>query len=156
MRIRPYRIGDAAVMACVYERAVRGLAARDYSRVQQDVWVGAVDELAARLEARMADGRRCWIAVNAQDKVVAFVDLEADGHIDFLYADPDVAGAGVAGALLDRLEEEARECGLARLHVEASETARRFFFRRGYQTVCRRDFEVRGVAIHNYAMERRL
>ncbi|MFN3817341.1 hypothetical protein [Brevundimonas sp.] len=39
---------------------------------------------------------------------------------------------------------------------EASEAARRVFLKRGYAVVERRDFEVAGVAIHNYAMERRL
>jgi putative acetyltransferase len=40
--------------------------------------------------------------------------------------------------------------------VEASEPARRFFLKRGYAVLERRDFEIGGVPIHNYAMERRL
>ena len=104
----------------------------------------------------MADGRRCWVAVDDQDRVTAFVDLEPDGHIDVLFADPAVAGRGVTGALLDVLEQAARESGLSRLYVEASEPARRFFLKRGYSVVRRRDFEIGGVAIHNYAMEHRL
>lgn len=154
--IRAYRAGDAADMAVVYERAVRAIGARDYSPEQVAAWIGDPAALAARLEARMADGRRCWVATDAMDRPKAFVDLEADGHIDFLYADPDVAGRGVTTTLLDRLEDAALRSGIARLYVEASEAARRVFDRRGYATVRRRDFEVRGVAIHNYAMERRL
>ena len=34
--------------------------------------------------------------------------------------------------------------------------ARRFFLRRGFVVVARRDFEVAGTPIHNYAVEKRL
>ena len=152
--IRDYRPGDAAAMATVYARAVRAIGARTYSAAQVEAWIGDAEARAAVFEARMADGRRCWVAVDVADRVTAFIDLEADGHIDFLYADPDVAGQGVAARLLAELETAARAEGMARLYVEASEAARRFFLRHGYAVVQRRDFEVGGVAIHNYAMER--
>lgn len=150
--IRPYRDGDADALAAVFERAVRAIGARDYSLVQIEAWIGPVPR-AAGFQARMADGRRCWVALNDEGRPTAFVDLEADGHIDLLYADPDVAGRGVASALLDVVERTARDEGLTRLYVEASEAARRFLSKRGYAVVHRRDFEIRGVAIHNYAME---
>lgn len=94
------------------------------------------------------------MAVDDADRVMGFVDLEADGHIDFLYVDPDAAGQGVATRMLDELERSARSAGIERLYVEASEPARRVFERRGYTVTARRDFEISGVAIHNYAMER--
>jgi putative acetyltransferase len=43
-----------------------------------------------------------------------------------------------------------------RLYSEASEAARRFFLKKGLVVLHRRDFEVRGVAIHNHAVEKRL
>lgn len=155
MKVRQYRNEDAAALALVFERAVRGIASRDYSPAQIEAWIGA-EPREARFRRKMADGRRCWVAVDEQDRVTAFVDLEADGHIDLLFADPAVAGRGVTTALLDSLERAARESGMPRLYVEASEPARRFFLKRGYSVSQRRDFEIGGVAIHNYAMERRL
>jgi len=139
----------------VFERAVRGIASGDYSPAQIEAWIGA-EPREGRFREKMADGRRCWVAIDEQDSVTAFVDLEADGHIDFLFADPAVAGRGVTASLLDALEQAAREASLSRLHVEASEPARRFFLKRGYSVVERRDFRIGGVPIHNYAMERRL
>lgn len=153
--IRPYRDTDAEALARIFERAVRGIASRDYSPAQIEAWIGREPPV-QRFRAKMADGRRCWVATDAAGRAVAFVDLEADGHIDFLFADPDVAGQGVASMLLDVLETAARDGGVTRLHVEASEAARRFFLKRGYAVAQRRDFEINGVAIHNYAMERRL
>jgi putative acetyltransferase len=55
-----------------------------------------------------------------------------------------------------QVETLARGEGLRRLHVEASEPARRFFERRGFATLGRREFAIRGVTIHNYRMEKRL
>lgn len=153
--IRPYRESDAGALAEVFERAVRGIAARDYSPAQIEAWIGR-EPRADRFRARMADGRRCWVATDDEEQVRAFVDLEPDGHIDFLFADPAVAGTGVASQLLDALEAAARRDGIARLYVEASEPARRFFLKRGFIETRRRDFDIGGVAIHNYAMERML
>ena len=154
-RIRPFEADDADAMAALYVRAVREIGARDYSPAQVEAWAGG-ESRAELFRQKMQDGRRGWVALNADGQVTAFVDLEADGHIDFLYATPEVAGTGVAGALLDVLEAAAGEAGLKRLYVEASEPARRVFSRRGYDLLHRRDFEVGGVAIHNYSMERRL
>lgn len=153
--VRPYRDGDADALAAVFERAVRAIGPRDYSPAQVEAWIGP-EPRAKRFRSAMADGRSCWVALDDGQRVTAFVDLEADGHIDFLFADPDVAGRGVASDLLDVLERTARDRGLTRLYVEASEAARRFLLKRGYKVERRRDFEIRGVAIHNYAMELRL
>jgi putative acetyltransferase len=147
--------GDADAMVEVYRRAVRALGARDYTPEQVEAWVSRGLD-AARFRQKIADGRKGWVAVDAEGRVCGFVDLEADGHIDFLYVDPDRAGQGVAGRLLAELEQAARSAGLTGLHVEASETARPVFERHGYTVVRRRDFEIGDVAIHNYAMKRRL
>jgi putative acetyltransferase len=151
--LRPFRESDAEDMAAVYERAVRDIGARDYSAEQVAAWVGQGPR-AERFREKIMDGRRGWVAVDDAGRVMGFVDLEADGHIDFLYVDPDAAGQGVATRMLDELERVARSTGIKRLYVEASESARRVFERRGYTVTARRDFEISDVAIHNYAMER--
>lgn len=153
--IRAYQDGDAGALAMVFERAVRVIGTRDYSPDQIAAWIGR-EPRTGFFRSLMADGRRCWVALDTEARVTAFVDLEADGHIDYLFADPDVAGRGVASDLLDVLEQTARHDGMIRLYVEASESARRFLLKRGYVVERRRDFELRGVAIHNYAMEFRL
>ena len=152
--IRPYRDGDAEAMAEVYERAIRAIGARDYTPQQVDAWIGQGPRT-ERFRLRMTDGRRCWVAVDHANRVQAFIDLEADGHIDFLYAAPELAGTGVARRLLAKVEEAAVSSGIGRLYVEASEPARRFFLKHGFRVVERRDFERGGVPIHNYTMERR-
>lgn len=94
------------------------------------------------------------VAVDADAAPLAYGDLEGDGHIDHLYCRPDAAGTGVAAALYAALEASARARGMARLCTEASEPARRFFAKQGFDLVARNDFELGGVAMHNFRMEK--
>lgn len=111
---------------------------------------------AAKFATRATDGRILLIATDASDEPIAYADLEATGHIDHVYCQPEAVGTGVASQLVDRLENEARGMGMSKLFVEASEAARRLFLRKGFREVERRDFELRGVQIHNYLMEKPL
>ena len=153
-RLRLYQPDDAAHLADIFVEAVRGIGPSDYTTEQVEAWAAGVT--AERFAALAGDGRFVWVAVDAADRPCAFIDLEDDGHIDFLYCRPAHAGTGTAAALYAVLEAHAGESGLARLYTEASEAARRFFLKRGFVETRRRDFPVRGVMIHNYAMEKRL
>lgn len=155
MKVRPFRPEDAPALAALFHAAVHGIAGRHYTEAQVNAWAPKVPD-PARFAARAADGRVLLVAADESDAPLAYGDLEADGHIDHLFCRPDAAGTGVAAALCAALEAEARALGLARLYVEASEPARRFFLKRGFALLARRDFELDGVPIHNFAMEKRL
>jgi putative acetyltransferase len=155
MPIRRYTSADASAVGDIFRRAIAVIGARDYTPAQVAAWAGP-EGTAERLGARLRDGRLALVATDGDDRVLAFGDLEADGHIDFLYAAPEAAGTGVVSVLYDALEAAARERGVVRLYTEASEAARRFFLKKGFTVLHRRDFEVRGVPIHNYAMAKAL
>lgn len=87
---------------------------------------------------------------------MGYADLEADGHIDHLFCRPDSVGKGIGSALIGMLEERARRAGIAMLFVEASEVARPVFERHGFIVEDRREFERRGVPMHNYRMTKML
>jgi putative acetyltransferase len=105
---------------------------------------------------RATDGRYVFVATNGDGRIVGYVDLEADGHIDHLYCLPEAVGQGVASALYDHLEALAEFQGINEIRVEASEAARRFFEKKGFAVTARRDWELRGVPIHNYQMNKSL
>ena len=155
MQIRPFRPADAPALARIFYAAVHQVGGLHYSLEQVKAWAPAVPDPERFLEWG-ADGRILLVAADESDRPLAYGDLEKNGHIDHLYCRPDVAGTGVACALYDRLEAAARDGGIGRLHVEASEPARRFFLRRGFVALQRREFTLGGVAIHNFAMEKRL
>jgi putative acetyltransferase len=77
-----------------------------------------------------------------------------------LYCHPDHAGRGLAAALLAETEICARAAQITCLFTEASELARPVFERAGFAVLHRHDFTIglpeAPVAIHNYAMEKRL
>jgi putative acetyltransferase len=155
VRIRFYDSKDAAFLSTVFFDAVRKAGLRDYSQAQVAAWAPAKPDPAS-VEARARDGRLTLVAVNEVDEPIAYGDLEANGHIDHLFCRPENIGTGVASTLYDRLEQEACEQGITRLFVEASEAARRLFLRKGFVEIKRREFILRGVPGHNYAMEKLL
>lgn len=150
-RIRQFQAGDTAALAEVFRSAVHGIASRFYTPEQINAWCPGVPPAAA-IGQKLSDGRAAWVAVDEEDAPVAFIDLQADGHIDMLFCHPRAAGQGVAAALYVRLETVALRQGLKLLYVEASEAARGFFERQGFAVDRRRVFERSGVKIHNYRM----
>ncbi|WP_051371915.1 GNAT family N-acetyltransferase [Leisingera aquimarina] len=150
-RIRQFRASDAAALADVFASAVHGIACRFYSPAQISAWCPETPSSESFLR-KLSDGRAVWVAADDADVPVAFIDLEADGHIDMLFCHPRAAGQGVAGMLYGKLEEAALRQGIRLLYVEASEAARSFFERMGFALDKRCEFERGGVKIHNYRM----
>lgn len=153
--IRPFRAPDATSMSDIYRRAVTELGPRAYSPEQVDVWA-SLGPSPQRFAELMNDGRCCLVAVNDRDQVIAFGDIARDGHIGFLYASPDIAGTGVVAQLYDALENAAKAQNIAKLYCEASELAKSFLLKHGFSVIKRRDFDVNGVPIHNFAVEKHL
>jgi putative acetyltransferase len=155
MRIRAFEPRDAADWGRIFHAAVHGIGVRDYTPAQCEAW--SPEEAPAEvIRERARDGRITWVAADKADVAQGFIELEPDGHIDCFYIAPVHAGTGMGAALYAALEEEANSRGLARLYVDASEAARRFFLRHGFTDQGRREFTRRGVAMHNYAMEKAL
>ena len=157
--IRPFREADAPALSALTLGAIRVTGLRTYSPEQIAAWA-ARHPGPERFIARAQKGDLIRLAVDPADRPLAYYLLEADGHLDMLYCHPDHTGRGLARLLLAEAELVARARDLTRLFTEASELARPVFARAGYRLIARRDF-VLGlgdamVAIHNYAMEKRL
>nr|WP_052348702.1 GNAT family N-acetyltransferase [Leisingera methylohalidivorans] len=149
--IRQFKASDAAALADVFSSAVHGIASRVYSPAQISAWCPKTPPSDA-IRQKLSDGRAVWVAADDEDVPVAFIDLEADGHIDMLFCHPRAAGQGVAVMLYGKLEEAALRQGIRLLYVEASEAARGFFERAGFAMDKRCEFVRGGVKIHNYRM----
>lgn len=157
--LRPFRDEDAEAVSALMQRAIVAIGRRRYSREQVAAW-SARHPGPERFRERHASGDHIRVAVDEADIPVAYVLLEADGHLDHLYCDPDHTRHGLAGQLLAEAEQHARRIGCERLYTKASELAVASFERAGYEVTHRRDFTIahegREVAIHNYAMEKTL
>jgi len=151
IRVRPYVAGDLDAVIAIFQRAVREVACRDYDPAQIEAWSHVErDEWAPWRLSRPA-----WVAEVAGEPV-GFSDLEPDGHLDMMFVHPAHQGQGVATALLERIEAEARTLGLFRLHLEASITARPFFERRGFRLLAPQTVELRDQCLVNFLMEKPL
>jgi putative acetyltransferase len=155
MRIRHYNSNDAGFLAEIFHEAVQGIGSLDYSEKQIAAWSPKA-VTSEQFDNRVSDGRTVLVAVDSDENPVGFIELEANGHIDFFYCKPKNSGVGVGLALYKELEALAVDQGITALTVEASEAAKRFFSRVGFKTEKRRDFSHRDVQIHNYLMAKRL
>lgn len=155
MNIRSYRSEDAERLEEIFRQAVRVIGGKFYSPEQVSAWSGP-RVTARRLDAMYTDGRMTFIAEDDTGRAIAFSDLEATGHVDMLYCDPAFARQGIATGLLKAVEVNARLAGVRKLFTEASEAARPVFERSGFNVLYRRDLDVDGVAIHNWAMAKPL
>jgi putative acetyltransferase len=155
MQVREFRPDDGERLGIIFYRSVREAGRRAYNREQVEAWAMAVPP-ASLYEKKARDGRALLVTVDDSDTPVAYGDLEPTGHIDHLFCHPDVIGTGAASRLYDRLETQARDWGIARLFVEASELARPLFAHKGFTLLRRNDFIMRGVLMHHYWMEKLL
>ena len=153
--IRAYDPGDAADLADVFFRSVRQVALSDYTPAQVAAWAPE-PRTAEWAHGEASDGRLVLVAADDNDRAVAYIDLEPNGHIDRVFCAPEAAGQGIASRLYDAVEAVAREQGITRLFTEASELARRLFERKGFVVLERQALVIRGVLIHNYRMAKTL
>ena len=127
--LRPYLPADAPVLAEIFRASIEELTAEDYDAAQQDAWAAAADDEEAF--AQKLAGELTLVATLA-GSAVGFASLEDNARIDMLYVHPAAAGHGIGTMLVDALEKLAAARGVTRLSVDASDTARRFFEKRGY------------------------
>jgi putative acetyltransferase len=149
VKVRLYRPTDANALARLFTDTVRAINCADYSPEQIAAWAPDPPDLnhwRNRLSRRMV-----FVAEN-DDAVIGFVTFETDGHLDHLYVHHRFQRQGVARALCQRVEQEARSTGINRLFTEASITARPFFERIGFRVVAPQTIQHRGVSFTNFRM----
>jgi putative acetyltransferase len=148
--LREFRPGDEPPLLALFRNTIRRVNARDYSAEQVAAW--APDDLDERAWADRFAGRFVIVA-EAAGEPVGFGELEPGGHLDRLFVAADHLRRGIGQMILEALIAEARRRSIARLTVDASITARRFFERAGFRTVAQQTVTRRGVSFVNYRME---
>jgi putative acetyltransferase len=148
------QVSEEAAIEAIMLASVRTLGLRGYTPEQVEAWAGRAELF--RIEPRIEAGASVLVASEEGGGPVAYALIEPDGHFDHLYCNPDHAGHGLGTRLIEAAENLARQWGIKRLFTEASELARPVFARAGYDELHRRDLEINGVAIHNFAMEKRI
>ncbi len=148
--IRRYKTGDEKSIARIYHDAIYQLAASDYTREQLNAWANPP------VNCEHWE-HRCKIKqpfVNeVEGRVVGFIELDPDGHIDCAFVDPAHSKVGIMSEIMEEIKRTARQRNIPRLFAEVSKTARHFFERHGFVFIRDNVVNVRGASLENFTME---
>jgi len=129
LALRPFLPADAPLLREIFRDSIEELTADDYTEAQQEAWVAAADDIGGfggKLSGQLT------LVATLESSPVGFASLQGKDKIDMLYVHPAATGQGVGAMLVDALEKLAGARGATRLVVDASDSARGFFEKRGY------------------------
>ncbi len=153
LAMRPMLPDDVPLLAEIFRASIEELSADDYSEAQQEAWKSAADdeeEFGARL------GSELTLVATFDGAAIGFASLADNARIDMLYVHPAASGQGAAKMLVDALEKIAAGRGTKELSVDASDSARGFFERRGFVAKTRNTVALGGEWIANTTMVKQL
>ena len=151
--LRPFLIEDTPLLAEIFRASIEGLAADDYSEGQQKAWASAADDEEA-FGQRLAGQLTLLVTMNGSP--VGFASLAGTEAIDMLYVHPAVAGQGAGRMLYEAVEKISAARGTPHLSVDASDTARDFFSRRGFEPEQRNTVSVGNAWLSHTTMKKKL
>lgn len=153
LALRPFLPDDAALLAEIFRASVMDLTEEDYTEAQQQAWASAADDEAA-FGKRL--GNQLTLVASLEGSPVGFASLGPGGKVDMLYVHPAATGQGAARMLIDALEKLAGARGADKLIVDASDTARDFFEKRGYVAQQRNSITVGDEWLANTTLHKQL
>jgi putative acetyltransferase len=153
LAMRPMLPTDVPLLAEIFRAAIEELTADDYSATQQEAWASIADDEEA-FGLKLAN--ELTLVATYGGAAVGFASLADNKRIDMLYVHPAAAGQGAGTMLCDALEKLAGARGAKDITVDASDTARGFFEKRGYSAQSRNTVSVGGEWLANTTMTKLL
>jgi putative acetyltransferase len=151
MKIQTYTADKAKEIADLFHQSVHAIDPSIYNIEQQEAWAPMPPDY-SRWAERLSL-KQPFVAL-VDNRVAGFIELDVDGHIDCTYTHPEYQGQGIATALYQHLEAEAKKRKLDRLYVEASTIAKPFFERHRSSLIRANKVQRNGVTFINYTMEK--
>lgn len=153
LALRPFLPTDAPVLREIFRDSIEDLTADDYTEAQQEAWASAADDLGV-FKTKLSG--QLTLVATLEGSPVGFASLEGKDKIDMLYVHPAATGQGVGAMLVDALEKLAGARGTERLTVDASDSARGFFEKRGYVAQQRNTVSVGDEWLANTTLQKQL
>ena len=124
---------DLLEIAAIHRESISAHCRGEYTDVQVEAWVGNLGpEFYARV---LREG--CVIVAEIAETIVGFASVRLrEGLVEAVYVRPGWTGRGVGRALLDRIEDIARQHGLLALELCSSLNAVGFYLGLGYRVAC--------------------
>jgi putative acetyltransferase len=151
--LRPFLPADSPLLREIFRDSIEELTAEDYTEAQQEAWASAagnVDAFREKLSGQLT------LVATLEGSPVGFASLEGKEKIDMLYVHPAAAGQGVGALLVDALEKLAGSRGGTKLIVDASDSARGFFEKRGYVAQQRNSVSIGDEWLANTTLQKQL
>ena len=149
--ILPFDTQFTTEIVNLHHACVHAIDPSIYSLEQQEAWAHTPPNY-PYWEKRLALKKPFVAMVEA--KIVGFIELEANGHIDCAYTHPAYQKRGVMSTLYAYAQNVAQQKGLKRLYLEASIVAKPFFEKRGFVILTRNEIKRNGQMIVNFSMEK--
>ena len=153
LALRPFLPADAPLLREIFRDSIEELTSDDYTEAQQEAWASAADDAG---EFRKKLSEQLTLVATLDGSLVGFASLEGKDQIDMLYVHPAATGQGVGAMLIDALEKLAGARGTARLTVDASDSARGFFEKRGYIAQQRNSISIGDEWLANTTLQKQL
>ena len=151
--VRPFLPADATLLREIFRDSIEELTSDDYNEAQQEAWASTADDVgdfATKLSGQLT------LVATLEGSPVGFASLEGKDKIDMLYVHPAVTGEGVGAMLVDALERLAGARGVTKLAVDASDSARGFFEKRGYVAQQRNSMSIGDEWLANTTLHKQL
>ncbi len=150
--LRPFLPVDAPMLAAIFRASVEDLTGDDYDDDQRKAWASMAEdegEFGRKLAGLLT------LVATIDGAPAGFASLKGNEKIEMAYVYPTVAGQGIGTLLCDAIEKLSRGRGATRLTVDASDTARPFFERRGFKPQKRNIVPLNGEWLANTTLEKR-
>ena len=153
MTIRRFSKGEEAALFTIFYSAVHSIASRDYTQEQVNAWAPSTlneTEWTARIRAIHP------FVAEIDGTPVGYADIQSSGYIDHFYVSGHHPRQGIGNQLMGTIHIEASRQGINELTAKVSVTAQPFFEKHGFKIVEHLHPIVRGVALTNARMQKRL
>ena len=134
MIIRRAVAADAEAASLVLRRSIVALCGRDHGNDPEILESWLANKTPEKFRDWVADEDAfCFVAAGDDGTLLGVGLISKEGEIRLNYVSPAARFQGVSTALIDAMEQEARKIGLARITLNSTATAQRFYQARGYR-----------------------
>lgn len=151
--IRLSTLSDLTEMQKMFVDTITTICRDDYTPEQIKVWTSSVENT-QRWTDKLTS--QYFLIAELDKKIVGYASLENNDYIDFLYIHKDYQRQGIADRLYSEIEKEAVKRKATVLTSDVSETARRFFKKKGFKIIAPQTNIIKDVEIRNYKMSKLL
>ncbi|MBI1286571.1 MAG: GNAT family N-acetyltransferase [Flavobacteriales bacterium] len=151
--IRLSKLSDLTEMQKMFVDTISTICKDDYSPEQIKVWTSSIENT-QRWTDKLTS--QYFLIAELDNKIVGYASLENNDYFDFLYVHKDYQRQGIADRLYSEIEKEAIKRNATILNSDVSETARRFFEKKGFKIITPQTNIIKGVEIVNYKMTKTL